>query len=110
MFLLTLGAAIWLMMNVRKAAALGWEFEGAPKNVIAAGLVMWAVLMEALRRTGGWSLLLSVLPFTVYPMFADSNGSGRSAARNRPSSRPPPITCCRARACSAFRFRPSPTP
>ena len=26
---------------------------------------MWFVLMEALRRTGGWSLLLSVLPFTA---------------------------------------------
>ena len=41
-------------------------------DVIAAGLVMWFVLMEALRRTGGWSLLLSVLPFTLYPLFADS--------------------------------------
>ena len=44
--------------------------------MIAAGLVMWAVLMEALRRTGGWSLLLSVLPFTLYPMFADSKWLG----------------------------------
>ena len=33
--------------------------------VIVAGLIMWALLMEALRRTGGWSLLLSVFPFTV---------------------------------------------
>ncbi len=42
----------------------------------AAGLVMWAVLMEGLRRTGGWSLLLSVLPFTVYPLFAESRWLG----------------------------------
>lgn len=76
LFLLTLGSAIWLMMNVRKAAQSGWEFDGAPQNVIAAGLVMWAVLMEALRRTGGWSLLLSVLPFTLYPLFADSKWLG----------------------------------
>ena len=37
---------------------------------------MWVLLMEALRRTGGWSLLLSVLPFTVYPLFAESGWLG----------------------------------
>ncbi|MGL4260749.1 MAG: TRAP transporter permease, partial [Afipia sp.] len=67
----TFASAIWLMMNIRKAAALGWEFAGAPTPVIAGGLIMWAVLMEALRRTGGWSLLLCVFPFTVYPLFAE---------------------------------------
>ena len=39
-------------------------------------LVMWVLLMEALRRTGGWSLLLSVLPFTVYPLFAEQSWLG----------------------------------
>jgi TRAP transporter 4TM/12TM fusion protein len=76
LFLATFGSAIFLMANIRKAAALGWEFEGAPTNVIVAGLVMWFVLMEALRRTGGWSLLLSVLPFTLYPLFADQRWLG----------------------------------
>ena len=64
------------MRSVRKAAEAGWEFGGAPTPVIVAGLVMWFVLMEALRRTGGWSLLLSVLPFTVYPLFADAKWLG----------------------------------
>ncbi|MBR1025688.1 TRAP transporter permease [Bradyrhizobium liaoningense] len=76
LFAATFGSAIWLMLNIRKAAQFGWEFDGAPGNVIAAGLVMWFVLMEALRRTGGWSLLLSVLPFTLYPLFADSSWLG----------------------------------
>src|SRR6201988_2618011 len=76
LFAATFGAAIFLMANIRKAAALGWEFEGAPTNVIVAGLVMWFVLMEALRRTGGWSLLLSVLPFTLSPLFADQRWLG----------------------------------
>src|SRR6266704_1186944 len=76
LFALTFGAAIWLMLNIRKAALSGWESDGAPKNVVAAGLVMWFVLMEALRRTGGWSLLLSVLPFTVYPLFAEASWLG----------------------------------
>jgi TRAP transporter 4TM/12TM fusion protein len=32
---------------------------------------MWVLTMEGLRRTGGWSLVLSVLPFSVYPLFAE---------------------------------------
>jgi TRAP transporter 4TM/12TM fusion protein len=72
LFALTALAAIYLMANIRKAAELGWEYTGAPDGVVWAGYVMWAVLMEGLRRTGGWSLLLSILPFTVYPVFADS--------------------------------------
>ncbi|MDB5620112.1 TRAP transporter fused permease subunit, partial [Tardiphaga sp.] len=76
LFVGTIVAAIYLMMNIRKAAQFGWEFDGAPKGVIAAGLVMWFVLLEALRRTGGWSLLLSVAPFTFYPLFADAKWLG----------------------------------
>src|SRR6201746_654756 len=75
-FVLPFGSAIVLVRRVRKAAEAGWEFGGAPTTVIIAGLVMWVVLMEALRRTGGWSLLLSVLPFTVYPLFADAKWLG----------------------------------
>jgi len=76
LFIATIGASIWLMFNIRKAAQFGWEFGGAPTHVIVAGLIMWFVLMEALRRTGGWSLLLSVLPFTLYPLFADASWLG----------------------------------
>ncbi len=76
LFLATLAAAAYLMASVRKAAELGWEFAGAPMPVIVAGFVLWVLLMEGLRRTGGWSLLLSVLPFTVYPLFADQRWLG----------------------------------
>ena len=76
LFVLTFASAIVLMRSVRKAAEAGWEFGGAPMPVIVAGLAMWFVLMEALRRTGGWSLLLSVFPFTVYPLFADAKWLG----------------------------------
>jgi TRAP transporter 4TM/12TM fusion protein len=76
LFVATFAAAIYLMTFIRAAASNGWEFGGAPKGVFVAGLVMWFVLMEALRRTGGWSLLLSVFPFTVYPLFADEKWLG----------------------------------
>jgi TRAP transporter 4TM/12TM fusion protein len=70
LFVATGVASFYLMLNIREAAEQGWEFGDPPKPVIWAGYVMWFVLMEALRRTGGWSLLLSVFPFTVYPLFA----------------------------------------
>ncbi|MEZ5815855.1 MAG: TRAP transporter permease [Hyphomicrobiaceae bacterium] len=76
LFVATVISGIYLMLNIRSSAELGWEFNGAPQPVIAAGLVMWGLLMEALRRTGGWSLLLSVFPFTIYPLFAESSWLG----------------------------------
>ena len=72
LFLLSAAVSVFLMANIRRAAELGWEFTGAPASVTWASYLMWAVLMEGLRRTGGWSLLLSILPFTLYPVFADS--------------------------------------
>jgi TRAP transporter 4TM/12TM fusion protein len=76
LFVVTLGAALYLLFHVRQAAELGWEYTGAPTAVVWAGYLMWAVLMEGLRRTGGWSLLLCILPFTLYPVFADSSWLG----------------------------------
>ncbi len=76
LFVATVASACYLMLSVRPAAELGWEFSGAPMPVVVAGFAMWVILMEALRRTGGWSLLLSVLPFTVYPLFADARWLG----------------------------------
>lgn len=76
LFVLTAAASGYLMTVIRKAAELGWEFGGAPDTIIWVGYYMWFVLMEALRRTGGWSLMLSVGPFTLYPLFADSSWLG----------------------------------
>ena len=76
LFALTAVVALALMLHIRKAAELGWEFDGAPARLVWAGYLMWALLMEALRRTGGWGLVLSILPFTLYPIFADANWLG----------------------------------
>ncbi|MDP1839253.1 MAG: TRAP transporter fused permease subunit, partial [Reyranella sp.] len=76
LFVGTAAASFYLMINIRKAAELGWEFGDPPQPIIWAGYLMWIVLLEALRRTGGWSLLLSVFPFTVYPLFAGADWLG----------------------------------
>ncbi len=72
----TAAVSIYLMLNIRKAAELGWEFGDPPKSIIWAGYFMWIALLEALRRTGGWSLMLCIMPFTVYPLFAGQSWLG----------------------------------
>ena len=102
-------AAIYLMLNVRKAAELGWEFGGAPTPVdrrrprhvgpADGGAAPHRRLEPAAERAA-----LHGLSAVCRRALA------RAAARapSRRSSRRPPITCSRARACSAFRSRPSP--
>ena len=72
LFVATALASLYFIANIRKAAELGWEFGGAPEPLVWLGFLMWGLLMEGLRRTGGWGLVLSILPFTLYPMFAES--------------------------------------
>jgi TRAP transporter 4TM/12TM fusion protein len=76
LFVATAAASFYLMINIRRAAELGWEFGDPPQSIIYAGYVMWIALLEALRRTGGWSLMLCVFPFTVYPLFAGASWLG----------------------------------
>ena len=76
LFVATVLVSLVFLVNIRRAAETGWEFGGAPDHLVWAGYVMWALLMEGLRRTGGWGLVLSVLPFTFYPIFADSGWLG----------------------------------
>lgn len=76
LFVVTVLTTFLLLLNIRKSAELGWEFNAAPTQIVIAGYVLWALLMEGLRRTGGWGLVLSVLPFTFYPMFADASWLG----------------------------------
>ena len=72
LFVATALVSMYFIANIRRAAELGWEFGGAPEALVWLGFLMWGLLMEGLRRTGGWGLVLSILPFTLYPMFAES--------------------------------------
>ncbi len=68
----TTAVSLYIMSNVREAAAMGWERFGAPDPLVWACYAMWALLMETLRRTGGTALMLCILPFSFYPIFAAS--------------------------------------
>ena len=101
----------YLMINIRKAAELGWEFGGAPapdrldrlRHVGRAdgGAAPHRRLEPAAQRRS---------PSPSIPLFAGADWLGPLQGHPvdaRPDA--PPITCCRPRACSASRSRPSPT-
>ncbi len=49
----------------------GWEYF-APDHARILGFVLWALMIEAVRRTGGLALTCIVLVFSFYPPVAES--------------------------------------
>ncbi len=50
---------------------LGWEF-GAPPVATWLAVALWLLLLEAVRRAGGWALFAITAAFSLMPMVADS--------------------------------------
>lgn len=48
----------------------GWEYL-PPEPANWAAFVMWAIVLEATRRTGGMAIFIICLVFSVYPVYAD---------------------------------------
>jgi len=46
-----------------------WEFQ-APAFAVGVGVVLWLLLLEGARRTGGLALALILLVFSLYPVYA----------------------------------------
>jgi len=65
-----LGACVYLFIHVTEAVDRGWEF-GAPGQVTAVAVLLWALLLEAVRRAGGWALFVITLVFSIVPVVAD---------------------------------------
>ncbi|WP_232802176.1 TRAP transporter permease [Alloalcanivorax mobilis] len=49
----------------------GWEFSAPPEATVTSAVLLVLVL-EGVRRCGGWPLLLVALLFGSYPLYADS--------------------------------------
>jgi TRAP transporter 4TM/12TM fusion protein len=71
--ILALGAmscCFWLFAHAGEILDDGWEFV-APQRAIAVSLVLWLLVLEAVRRVSGMALFLFVLVFSAYPLVAD---------------------------------------
>lgn len=75
LFLACSAIAVALILTARESAASGWEYSAtsaAPAWIVWCAVAMWALVLEALRRAGGWALLVIMGLFSLFPLFSGS--------------------------------------
>ena len=69
LFAATVSASCYFAWNAERMVREAWEFS-APAPAVAVGVMLWALLLEGARRTGGAALAGILLVFSLYPTFA----------------------------------------
>lgn len=67
--LVTLVTCVYLGVNGERILTRGWDYI-APPVATTASFILWAVVLEALRRTAGWVVTVIAGVFSIYPLFA----------------------------------------
>jgi len=70
LFLLVIACCTYLMWNAFRIANEGWVYMGPPMSIIVS-ILMWGLVLEAMRRSGGLFLFGFVVLFSLYPLFAE---------------------------------------
>ncbi len=70
LFLLTLALGAYFALNAIDIVEMAWEFT-APDKAVYMAIVLWLVLLEAVRRAGGMAIFTIVLIISLYPLVAD---------------------------------------
>jgi len=68
-FLLGMGTSLYFAWNAERMIREAWEFR-APVQAVGVGVVLWLLLLEGARRTGGWLFAGVILLFSLYPVYA----------------------------------------
>ncbi|HEX6958091.1 MAG TPA: TRAP transporter fused permease subunit [Ferrovibrio sp.] len=68
--IVTVLAIGWFAWQAENILAEGWEFS-PPLMAKILGTVLWIVILEALRRTGGTAIFVIVTLVSLYPVVAD---------------------------------------
>ena len=68
---LSLGACGYFTFTAHRSLMEGWEY-AAPPLAMAMSFLLWALIIEATRRTGGLVIAVIVFFFSLYPVFADA--------------------------------------
>lgn len=69
LFFTALGSSVYFAWNGERMVREAWEFQ-APVQAVWVGVVLWLLLLEGARRTGGLALALILLLFSLYPVYA----------------------------------------
>ncbi len=67
---LALAAGGYFAWNSQRILNAGWEY-GAPATAIAVSAIYCLLIIEAVRRTAGWTITVIIFLFALYPVFAD---------------------------------------
>ncbi|MCG8382151.1 MAG: TRAP transporter fused permease subunit [Gammaproteobacteria bacterium] len=70
LFALTLGLSAYFAWNAVDIVEMAWEF-AAPDEAIYMAILLWLVMLEAVRRAGGLAIFCIVLVISFYPLVAD---------------------------------------
>jgi TRAP transporter 4TM/12TM fusion protein len=62
---------IWFAFAADRILSEGWEY-GAPLQAKILAGILWFLILEALRRTSGMTMLVIVAAVSIYPIFAGS--------------------------------------
>ncbi|WP_316979381.1 TRAP transporter permease [Shumkonia mesophila] len=65
----SVAAVVYFIIHAVTILDLGWEM-GAPMDATIIGAVLWLLVIEAARRSGGFSLAVIVAVFSLYPVYA----------------------------------------
>ncbi|MPZ87828.1 MAG: TRAP transporter fused permease subunit [Nitriliruptorales bacterium] len=69
LFLAALATTTFFAWHAERIVTQAWEFT-APTYALAVGIVLWLLLLEGARRTGGSALMVIVFLFSLYPVVA----------------------------------------
>ena len=73
LFAVATALSVGMIWTARDSAANGWEYSAtsvAPQWAVWSALALWALVLEALRRAGGWVLLAIMAVFSFFPLFS----------------------------------------
>lgn len=70
LFLLAAAVCGYFVYNAERILDNGWEY-AAPQTAMVMSFLLWVVVVEAVRRAGGWPLALICGLASVYPIVAD---------------------------------------
>lgn len=69
LFLLTLSICSYFSYKGYEIDKTGWGYI-APKHALVMAIILWCLIIEAVRRTAGRMMAIIIIVFSFYPMFA----------------------------------------
>jgi len=70
LFLLFFGSLLFLAWHGRSILWFGWAY-APPLDMVIVSVILWVLLLEALRRSGNKILFIFVALFSIYPLFSE---------------------------------------